>query len=276
LTPLDALRRRIADIRNGKSSTVPSDAPEEIRPLVEELNALLLAKEQEIGRSRGRAADLAHGLKTPLAALASDVERLKLAGQTDIARNIEQVGDIMNRHVDRELARARARGGAHTSAAMVTALAPLLETLIQTVSRTRDGGRIAFEVLTEPSIVIRMDRTDLAEVLGNLIENAARHARSVVKVSSHELIEGTSVVIEDDGAGIETEKLDMLSKRGVRLDERGGGAGLGLAIVQDVLDTYGWRLDLGRSALGGLRAAIAPSPGSRAGDQFGSAAHAGA
>ena len=176
LRPLDALRRGVADIRSGRRQHLPAGVPAEVLPLVEEVNALLDAQEQEIERSRGRAADLAHGLKTPLAALAADAARLRDRGEQAIAQDIEAVGDAMSRHVDRELARARVRGAARQRDSHTTALAPLVRSLIATLSRTPQGDRVTFESKIADNVQIPLDRTDLAEVLGNLLENAARHA----------------------------------------------------------------------------------------------------
>jgi signal transduction histidine kinase len=105
------------------------------------------------------------------------------------------------------------------------------------------------------------DRADLAEVLGNLLENAARHATSRVRVIAPVNAScPSSIAIEDDGSGIPPDAKSRVLETGTRLDVRGGGTGLGLAIVQDVLDAYGWRLDLGDSNLGGLKASIEPKP----------------
>jgi signal transduction histidine kinase len=109
LRPLKKLRQGIADVRAGRIHHLPAAAPSEVQPLVEELNSLLDAQEHDIERSRGRAADLAHGLKTPLAALAGDARRLRESGHNEIARDIEAVAEAMSRHVDRELARAQSR-----------------------------------------------------------------------------------------------------------------------------------------------------------------------
>ncbi|WP_440639395.1 sensor histidine kinase [Bradyrhizobium sp. PUT101] len=256
LRPLVALRRGVADIRAGRSRHLPSSVPAEVHPLVEEVNALVDAQEGEIERSRGRAADLAHGLKTPLAALAADASRLRERGEHEIARDIEAVGEGMARHVDRELARARVRGRARGAPAASTSVSPLVGSIIATLSRTPDGGRVRFENLVADDLRVRLDRTDLAEVLGNLIENAARHAAGRVRVTADH--DRPSLAIEDDGEGIEPNQLARVIERGARLDERGGAAGLGLAIVQDVLDAYGWKLELSMSELGGLKAAIAP------------------
>ncbi|MBT3071366.1 HAMP domain-containing histidine kinase [Rhodomicrobium sp. Az07] len=259
LRPLDRLRRGVADIRAGRIVNLPTTVPSEVHPLVEEMNALIDSQEREIERSRGRAADLAHGLKTPLAALSADARRLRGQGEKHIADDIESVVAAMGRHVDRELARARVRGVAGRSASRPTPLAPLLASLIATLGRTPEGARVVFDTSLPRDFAIPMDRTDLAEVLGNLLENAARHASTRVLVSAAADEAGARVLItvEDDGVGIAPEVRDWVMARGVRLDERERGTGLGLAIVQDVLDAYGWRLSLdASSALGGLRATI--------------------
>jgi signal transduction histidine kinase len=256
LRPLVALRRGVADIRAGRDRHLPSSVPPEVRPLVEEVNALVDAQESEIERSRSRAADLAHGLKTPLAALAVDASRLRERGERDIALDIQAVGEAMGRHVDRELARARVRGRTRTPRATPTSVKPLVRSIIETVSRTPEGARVRFENHLTDDLCAPLDRTDLAEVLGNLIENGARHAAGCVCITADG--SGPSLVVEDDGEGIDPSELQRMLERGARLDERGGAAGLGLAIVQDVLDAYGWELELSRSELGGLKAAIAP------------------
>ncbi len=205
-----------------------------------------------------RATDLAHGLKTPLAALASDAGRLRERGEHAIAREIEAVGEAMSRHVDREMARARVRSNIRWGAAASTDLAPLVHSLIATLARTPAGMRLTFEPRIPVGAAAPFDRTDLAEVLGNLLDNASRHALSRVRVTAYPGPAGASIVIEDDGKGIAPVARSKVLERGARLDQRGEGAGLGLAIVLDVLDAYGWRLVLGASDLGGLRAVIAP------------------
>ena len=261
LRPLDGLRRGVADIRAGRLRHLPAQVPAEVRPLVEEVNALLDEQEREIERSRGRAADLAHGLKTPLAALAADAGRLRAQGHDAVARDIEGVGDAMSRHVDRELARARVRGAGRRKAALSTPLLPLVRSMIKTIARTPAGARVTIEPHIPDDLSVPMDRTDLAEVLGNLLDNAARHATARVRVAAGEDPAGPWISIEDDGRGIAPAARAKVVERGIRLDEREEGAGLGLAIVQDVLDAYGWRLTLAASdGLGGLKVTIAPGP----------------
>jgi signal transduction histidine kinase len=263
LRPLAALRLGIADIRSGRRPRLRAAVPTEVLPLVEEVNALLDAQDREIERSRGRAADLAHGLKTPLAALAADAARLRERGDDKLAGDIESVGNAMSRHVDRELARARVRGEARRGLAPATELAPLARSLIAILSRTPMGAVITFATEIADGTTLPLERSDLAEVLGNLLDNATKHAKSQVRISA----DGASVTIEDDGSGVPEQARKPVLARGIRLDQRGEGFGLGLAIVQDVLDAYGWTLRLDRSKLGGLkaecRADVAGSPSVR-------------
>ena len=149
------------------------------------------------------------------------------------------------------------RGAVRHLAGISTELAPLMRSLVATLSRTPAGQRVTFDSQIDENLRVPLDRTDLAEVLGNLLENAARHAATHVCVTADPAA-GPSIVIEDDGAGIAPEQRLRMLERGARLDQRGDGAGLGLAIVQDVLGAYGWRLDLTASQLGGLKATVVP------------------
>lgn len=258
LRPLARLRKDIADIRSGRAQRLPTTAPIEVRPLATEINGLLDAQEREGERARGRAADLAHGLKTPLAALAGDVERLRKLGQAGIARDIEQVGDTMRRHVDRELTRARLRGSDGRRAIQPAHVVPLARSIAAMLERAPLAHPVRIDIDVDLGARLLIDRDDLAEVLGNLMENAARHARSLVRVRMHD-DEGRQVLtIDDDGPGIAPEARAAMLERGGRLDTSGGGAGLGLAMVQDVLVAYGWEIELSGSDLGGLSARIQP------------------
>lgn len=266
LRPLKALQQGIAQVRAGRIHRLPPAAPAEVQPLVEEVNGLLDAQEAEIERSRGRAGDLAHGLKTPLVALTGDARRLREAGEEEIARDIESAVDSMSRFVDRELARARSRGGVRHKAGLSTELAPLVRTLIATLARTPAGARVSFKQHIPDNLSVPIDRTDLAEVLGNILDNAARHAMGRVHITVRDVPAGVAIIMEDDGKGIAPAAQARVVERGIRLDERAEGAGLGLAIVRDVLDAYGWRLALGTSkALGGLQVTIAPMESASAG-----------
>jgi signal transduction histidine kinase len=161
----------------------------------------------------------------------------------------------MRRHVDRELARARVKSAKRYASGVRTELGPLVRSIVNTISRTKESERLRFENAVPLNLSVPIDRGDLAEVLGNLIENASRFARQTVRISAGP----GEITVEDDGPGIAAKHLSKVLERGGRLDERGGGAGLGLSIAQDVLDAYGWELSLGQSKnLGGLLVALRP------------------
>ena len=256
LRPLVRLRNEVAAIATGKRSRLTESAPLEVRPLVAEVNALLEARDAEAARARGRAADLAHGLKTPLAALAGDARRLRDGGQTEIACSIEASGETMRRHVERELARARMHRGHPVLAADSTSVSEVVDALFGILKRTDKGASLALVNDAPRSVRAPMERADLTEALGNVLDNAVRYAKTTVRVSCQGDSEPLAIVVEDDGPGIEPTLEAIIRQRGGRLDES-GGAGLGLSLVQDILDAYRWRMDFGSSALGGLSLRLA-------------------
>ena len=251
LRPLAKVREGIAAIRYGRSAHVDAVVPSEVAPLVKEINDLLAVQEGDLERARGRAADLAHGLKTPLSALASDVRTLREHGEGEIAERIEQIGEAMRRHIERELARVRIRGKRGFGDSSVALLKPLVNSLVAIQQRAVASRPLSFEIDISDDDVVSMDKADLAEVLGNLLENASRHATSKVRLS---LADNGRIAIDDDGPGVPENLRDWVLKRGRRLDERPDGAGLGLAIVQEILEAYERKLMLETSAFGGLRA----------------------
>src|SRR5690606_17779613 len=250
LSPLATIRKRLAGIREGNATRLGKAFPKEVQPLAAEVDALLEAREQEAERARSRAADLAHGLKTPLQVLAGDVARLRQKGEADIAAEIEQVATAMRRHVERELARARLKSGVSTARANVR---EVIDRVLAVVMRTPDGARLAWTVECPPQLLARIDADDLAEAIGNLVDNAARHARRAVRVEARAEDRRVKLLISDDGPGIPPERMSEVLARGGRLDESGTGAGLGLAIVQEIADAWAGRLEL-RSEGAGLQA----------------------
>jgi signal transduction histidine kinase len=253
LRPLKRLRDAVGAVRRGEKREIDAPVPREIEPLVIEINSLLETQKTEIARSRARASDLAHGLKTPLAALAADARELRRKGDHELAMRIEDVGEAMRRHVERELVRARIHGTRGTRERPSIPVFPLIESLVTLQKRTLEGSRLIFEIDCASNASVAMEKSDLADVLGNLIENAARHARTHVRIS---LQTSGRMSVEDDGPGIPKEKRAIVLERGQQLDRKGDGAGLGLAIVQDVLEANGRHLQLDDSSLGGLRASF--------------------
>lgn len=250
LRPLSRLREELAAVRSGGVRRLSEETPLEVRALVKELNQLFAAQETEIARARGRAADLAHGLKTPLAALAGDARLVREAGRADIADSMELTGATMRRHVERELARARIRAAAIENPPAIS-VRDAVDALVRTLARTSRGGSMTYENLSATDALAPIERGDLLEMMGNLLDNATRHARARIRVSTERRGDDIAILVEDDGPGVDPTMDALIRQRGGRLDHT-GGAGLGLSIVQDVLDAYGWRMDFARSELGGL------------------------
>ncbi|MBX3578327.1 MAG: HAMP domain-containing histidine kinase [Rhizobiaceae bacterium] len=250
LRPLRALSAGVSAVREGAAGRVPGAVPDEVAPLVTGINDLLDQRDQMVVRARDRAADLAHAMKTPLTALAGDVGRLRARGDDALADDIAAVASQMRRAIDRELARSRLR---HTGYGAGSArVLPVAESVARTLGRTAAGEALAYDLRIGGDVAARMPVDDLTEVLGNLMENAARVARSRVRVSGDaDGAGGATIRVEDDGPGADPETMVGLSGRGRRADES-GGAGLGLAIVGDILSAHGTSLAFGRSDLGGL------------------------
>jgi signal transduction histidine kinase len=227
--------------------------PDEIQPLAAEVDALLEAREAQAEKARSRAGDLAHGLKTPLQVLTGSVDRLRAKGEEDVAHDIALVAGTMRRHVERELARARMAAGMSDGRADV---AQVVERLLAVVGRTPAGSHLDWAVDIPAGTIARIDPDDLAEALGNLLENAARHARHQIAVCTRQEEGLVITTVADDGGGIPPERLEDVLRRGGRLDRLGGGAGLGLAIVQDVAEAWGGHLRL-RNDAAGLKADFA-------------------
>ena len=255
LSPFDELRRRLASVRDGQSRRVEGSYPTEVEPLVNDLNALLEHREGVVSRALAKAGDLAHGLKTPLAVLAQEAERAQAAGQDAIASTISEQVERMRRQVDYHLAQARAAGsgaapGAHCS------VAESAQGLSRTLQRLHAGRGVAIRADVSPEHSVRGEREDVDEMLGNLLDNACRWARSTVVIASSRQAGRVVITVDDDGPGLAPDLRERVLQRGVRADEAGPGSGLGLAIVRDIAALYGGSIALEASPLGGLRARL--------------------
>ena len=255
LRPLAALRDRLAGVRNGDSTRITGSFPTEVMPLVTETNALLDAQDEAIDVARTRAGNLAHGLKTPLAVMATYSRRLRRDGDAALANAIDRQLEMMRRHVERELARNRERatGSARyrriDAATVITEVASALQQLPKSES-------IDWEIAVAPALMLAVERADFVDIVGNLLDNAQKWARHRIEIAGR-AADGMAVfTIEDDGAGVPEDQLQRILQRGERADTSVPGTGLGLAIVNDLVHLYGGRLELGRSRLGGLNASV--------------------
>jgi signal transduction histidine kinase len=255
LSPFHTLRERLSDVREGRSARLSGDYPTEVVPLVDDLNALLEEREQRVARAVAKAGDLAHGLKTPLAVLAKDIDHAQAAGQGDLAASMRLQVDRMRRQIDWHLAHARATAAGRASGVRAN-IGDSARALVRTLERLYADRSLAITVVTQPDAIARVPVEDLEEMLGNVLDNACKWTRSRVSVTV--TVESPRIVIDvdDDGAGLEPAMRDKVLRRGFRADEASPGSGLGLAIVRELADAYGGSVALDRSPYGGVRARL--------------------
>jgi signal transduction histidine kinase len=254
LRPFEAVRRAVTAVREGRAKRLDGRFPDEIRPLVQEVDALLEAQEGSLARARQRAADLAHGLKTPLTVLGSEARGLAARGETKAAAELDRLARDMRRHIERELARTRLAGA--TSRGQATALAPAIDRLVRTLRRTPAGEARDWRLDVPAHLLVAVEADDLGELLGNLLDNAAKWARQSVTVQAVADAGDVRLAIADDGPGVDAAELDQLGTRGHRLDTGKPGHGIGLAISRDIALAYGGTIAFANHPDGGLRVSL--------------------
>ncbi|HEV2593721.1 MAG TPA: HAMP domain-containing sensor histidine kinase [Sphingomicrobium sp.] len=251
LWPLRRVRDEVAAIRSGNKTRISNEFPSEIRPLTEEINQLLAHSEAQAEEARRHAGNLAHALKTPLTVITNAAT----ARAPDLSDTVCREALVMRRQVDHHLARARAIGrrASAQSRALVWAS---LEAVQRAVDRLYEG--VTVDIAGDHRAQVRVERQDLDEMLGNLVENAAKYGQGRVFVTVEPQGENVDILVEDDGPGIPEERRGELFTRGARLDTTGKpGTGLGLAIVRDVAEIYAGSIHLEESEdLGGLLARL--------------------
>jgi signal transduction histidine kinase len=258
LRPLARLRADLADVRAGRTRRLPAAAPREVAPVVAELNAVLDHDEAVVARARLEAGNLAHALKTDLAVLRNDAARLAGAAGTAAreAAEIPRLVDRMTRQIDRHMARARAAASVGVPGARTPA-APAVERLFRVMARLHSERGLTLAHMVSSTLEFHGDGEDLTEMLGNLLDNACKWAKSRVDLTAVAQADGVFVLtICDDGPGLSPEERILAVKAGVRLDETAPGSGLGLAVAADLATLYGGGLTLEESPLGGLAAVL--------------------
>lgn len=255
LRPLNRLRGAVDDVRRGDVERLTGSFPSEIQPLVEEVNALLAERHALADRGRRRASDLAHGLKTPLAALHGIAMRLRDRGNHDDADSLDELALEMSSRVDYQmrLAALRTRTREHReSNSLNTAILRTMKVL----RKTGRGEVLHWKVELGEEIEVDIHRQDLLELVGVILENASKWAQSTVAVNSSKSADHAVLTITDDGLGIAAEHLQKLGSRGLRHDENVPGSGLGLAIATEILELNGGSISYASAASGGLMVEI--------------------
>ncbi len=250
LWPLRRVRQDVAAIRSGAKTRITEDFPNEVRPLTDEINQLLAHSEEQAEEARRHAGNLAHALKTPLTVITNAAT----ANAPDLAETVCREAIVMRRQVDHHLARARAIGRRASAHARATVWESL-ESVQRAVDRLYE--KVTVDIAGDKKAQVRVERQDLDEMLGNLVENAAKYGGGRVFVTVEPQDGMIDILVEDDGKGIPQQQREAIFQRGARLDTDKPGTGLGLAIVRDVAEIYGGKITLEESEdLGGLLARL--------------------
>lgn len=252
LQPLRGLRQEVANVRRGKADRLNADYPSELRPLTDELNALVAHNQETVERQRTHVGNLAHALKTPISVMITEASQRP----GPLAEVVTRQADVMRQQVDHHLRRARAAARSQGQGER-TSVAEVLDELARTLERIfRDKG-VQIDWDADDDLVFLGERQDFMEIAGNAMENAGKFGRRKVRVRA--VASGPErfrLTVEDDGAGLPPDRRDEVIRRGARLDETAPGSGLGLSIVDELARAYRGGLTLGDSPLGGLLVAV--------------------
>jgi signal transduction histidine kinase len=255
LRPLDRLRVALAAVHDRSAQLIGGEFPEEIQPLVDDLNHLISARDAQLERARARAGDLAHGLKTPIAVLETTARGIE-AWEPETAAVIRDELRRMELHVRRTLAQARAGLSAATIVTSFEAVG-LLRRIVTAMERLSAETGTRFQTKTPDALWMRVDESDFADIAGNLLDNARKWARTTAAIDLLETDNNSiTLVVGDDGPGLSTTDIEYSIARGRRLDETIAGSGFGLALVRDLVEAYGGELSFGKSRLGGLEVSV--------------------
>lgn len=255
LAPLQRIRLGLEDVQAGRSERLEGIFPREVSPLIAQVNTMLAEQQASLKFARARAADLAHGLRTPLAALQATADRLRKLGDEEEAQAVEELCGAMIERIEYQLRLTQLRLRAGNGSAR-TPLARPIEQTASVLRKTSQGEALHWEIDCPGDIEVRLDRHDLIELTGVLLENAVRHARTRVRVSGGRVSEQVVLSVADDGPGMTETQMKTAQNRGVRHDQVGPGAGLGLAIASDIARINGGSLEVVASDLGGIEVVV--------------------
>lgn len=250
LRPLHEIEDKLGDVRAGRRDKLDGEYPSELSPLVREINTLITHNRNVVDRARTHVGNLAHALKTPLAVLKNEAK-----GSDKLSDLVRRQTEAMTSNVNSYLKRAQAAAQAEVLGVRTEVKEPV-EGIARMLERLHREKGVAIDVDVDPKAVFRGERGDFDELVGNLLENAAKWCKSRVNVTVIRNDDGMEVKVDDDGPGLPAEHRVKALERGKRLDESEPGTGLGLSIVSELADIYGGRLHLEDSPIGGLRARL--------------------
>jgi signal transduction histidine kinase len=256
LSPIRRLRAAIEQIRHNNSTGIRGDFPEELSPLISELNDLLVIRENSLQFARARAADLAHGIKTPLSVFLSIADDLDARGDHKTAETVRELSAEISDRIGYQLQLARLRMRSR-SEVIDTSLSESLRSTLAVLQRTHKGELLEWDITGVDDVHVDIDRHDLVELLGTLLENACKWATSQVALKVETDGDIASLTISDDGPGVSDDQLSSLGFRGRRLDESRPGSGMGLSIAKDIASLNKGSLSYARASTGGLKVTLA-------------------
>ncbi|MEM7708019.1 MAG: ATP-binding protein [Pseudomonadota bacterium] len=251
LKPLRSVAADLARVQRGEADAIERDYPQELAGLTGSINTFISSERKQLARFRNSLADLAHSLKTPLAVMSTSLDSEETGNGEMLRSQVRRMSDI----VGYQLKRARTSG--HQTFARPIPIADRAEEVVQTLEQAHRERQIQCEFAIDPQARFYGETGDLAELLGNLLENAFKWCQKRVLLTAKALPgktrSGLELIIEDDGPGIDQDQAEQLLQRGVRGDEQLPGHGIGLAVVRELTDSYGAQLGIARSELGGAR-----------------------
>ncbi len=253
MAPIGRLRTAFASYRSGATADMRGEFPDEVQPLVDDLNSLLAASAEQMQRARAQAGNIAHGLKTPLAILVDEAHRLGQKGDEQSSAVLYEQCRRMQAQIDYQIARARS-SAARAKPGISASLTDAADSVVRALARLHTDRGLHIDNAIPVGVKVACEFEDLNEMLGNLIDNACKHATAkvAVRLDSKSAPGFVAVIVEDDGPGLPPEAWDVVFNVGERWNDQAGGSGLGLPIVRDLVQLYGGTVALGNSKLGGL------------------------
>lgn len=257
MSPFAQLRKALGRVREGATTSVSGAFPDEVQPLIDDLNNLLASGGEQMVRARTQAGNMAHGLKSSLAVLVDEAHRLEAKGDKESAAVVFAETRRMQRQIDYQIARARA-AASHTRPAQATSLSDAANAVVAALQRLYSERNLAIQNEVPPDTFVACEAEDLEEMLANLLDNACKFANRTIRIGleksgPRQLI---GIAIEDDGSGLPPEAWDVVFNIGEQWGSKGEGSGLGLAIVRDLAQLHGGYVRLDQSELGGLKVVL--------------------
>ena len=258
LSPLRRMAIDLKKIESGEKNRLEGDYPKELQGVTHNLNLLIEAERKQQSRYRNTLGDLAHSLKTPLAVIAGILPKLMKSSTKESGDQLASVNeqlDRMNQIVSYQLQRS-VQSHNSTSLAKHVDASKILEKVIDALRRVYGDKTIKLDTFIEKSVVFSGDERDLMEVLGNILDNAFKYCNSRIRIALSRLTsdkQGLEIEVEDDGPGVPESKREFILQRGARSDTLALGYGIGLAIVTDIVSSYGGEINIDKSELGGIK-----------------------